>query len=346
MNPVATKYRMPAEWEPHQSVWLAWPSAADLWLEDLLPAQEEFHSFCEAIADIDPKSGVMRGERLNVLVPDVESGSAAEKRLAGLPVSLHLIPFGDIWLRDTAPLFLKGEDGSQAALTFKFNGWGGKYDLPHDPQVAGKIVERSKLPSIDLRWICEGGSLEVDGEGTCLTTRQCLLNENRNPGLSQAGIEALIKNHLGVRKIIWIDEGLINDHTDGHIDTIARFVAPGQVLVHHPSGEDDPNRDILLRIQAELEGQTDAKGRKLEIKTIPSPGAVYDEEGELMPASYLNFYIGNSTVVVPTYGSPSDQEAVQAIGASFPNRRTIGIPAKAILTGGGAFHCISQQQPL
>lgn len=346
MTPQNAGFRMPAEWETHESVWLAWPSAADLWLEDLEPARQEFISFCEAIADVDPSSGVVRGERLNVLVPDITSGSIAERRLSHLPARLHLVPFGDIWLRDTAPLFLKNLSGELATLKFEFNGWGGKFDLPDDLGVAEEVAKIADIRSFALPWICEGGSLEVDGEGTCLTTRQCLLNENRNPNMSAPQVERLIKECLGVEKILWLGDGLLNDHTDGHVDTIARFVEPGHVAIHMAAGPKDPNRRNLEKIEEDLRSFTDAKGRRLKISRIPSPGEVLSEEGDLMPASYLNFYIANTTVVVPTYGTANDVPAVAAIARLFPRRKTIGLPAKAILTGGGAFHCISQQQPL
>jgi agmatine deiminase len=337
---------MPAEWEMHRSVWLAWPSASHLWRENLEPAQDEFVGFAKAIADCDPSTGRARGEHLNILVPDVNAAAQVEKRFAGVPVTLHMIPFGDIWLRDTAPLFLKSVAGETATLEFRFNGWGGKYILPHDGEVAHGVSKASGYPAFESAWICEGGSLEVDGEGTCLTTRQCLLNPNRNPQLTQRELEQRICENLGVNKVLWLNEGLVNDHTDGHIDTIARFVGPGHVAIHQAMVQDDPNRGSYETIDRELQAMTDAKGRKFKITRVPSPGAVLDDEGQLMPASFLNFYIGNTTVIVPIYGTKWDGAAVEAIAACFPGRKTVGLSARAILTGGGAFHCISQQQPI
>lgn len=263
-----------------------------------------------------------------------------------MPVRFHEIPFGDIWLRDTAPLFLKNAKGEMAALKFIFNGWGGKYELPYDPEVSAAIAKVTGLKEINLPWVSEGGSLEFDGEGSCLTSKQCLLNENRNPGLDQKAIELIICESTGVEKVLWLGDGLLNDHTDGHIDTIARYVAPGVVLAMEPKDATDPNFEIMNTIISDLEAMTDAKGRKLKVGRIPSPGAILDEDGEVMPASYLNFYIGNSTVVVPTYGSANDAAAVKAIAEYFPNHKTLGRSAKAILSGGGAFHCITQQQPV
>lgn len=345
VTPAAAGFRQPAEWEDHEAVWLAWPSHAELWREDLLAAQEEFVAFARAIADVDPVTGRPRGERLHVLVPDADARASAEHALAGLPVRTHLIPFGDIWLRDTAPVFLRDAYGASATVRFHFNGWGGKYELPHDDLVATRIAETTGLRAFSVPFVLEGGSVEVDGQGTCLVTRQCLLNENRNPGLTEEQIEIALKNTFGAEKVLWLESGLKNDHTDGHIDNIARFIAPGVVLCMRSDMPDDPNRETYQKIEADLRAMTDARGRRLRVITVTSPGRIENEDGRIVPASYLNFYIGNSTVIVPTYGSHRDHEAVAAISKCFPGRRTVGLSAIAILTGGGAFHCISQQQP-
>lgn len=343
-TPRALGYRMPAEWESHSAVWLAWPSHENLWQENLQSAQEEFTEFCRTLADVDPSTYKVRGERLHILVPTVDAGSQAEVTLRGLPVRIHLVPFGDIWLRDTAPIFLRNSEGL-ATVRFKFNGWGGKYALEHDPEVSKRIAELTPYPSFEFPWVLEGGSVEVDEIGTCLTSRQCLLNSNRNPEMTKEQIEAGLMEALGVQKVLWLGEGLLNDHTDGHIDTIARFVGGNRVLCMRATDKADPNQEILENIEKDLKSMTNAQGEPLKVSWIPSPGAVLNEEGNLMPASYLNFYIGNSTVVVPTYGSPHDREAVASIADYFPTRKVVGVPAKAILSGGGAFHCISQQEP-
>jgi agmatine deiminase len=194
-------------------------------------------------------------------------------------------------------------------------------------------------------WVLEGGSVEVDGQGTVLTTRQCLLNPNRNPGLDQADLEKSLREGLGAEKVLWLEEGLIHDHTDGHIDTLARFVAPGVVVCMEAHDVNDPNAATLDRLAADLAGFTDARGRRLRVVRIPSPGVVRDEGGELLPASFVNFYIGNRSVVVPTYGTPYDEAALAELAPLFPGRRILGRSARAILSGGGAFHCITQQQP-
>jgi agmatine deiminase len=217
--------------------------------------------------------------------------------------------------------------------------------LEHDDRVAGHILKTMNIPNFEFNWVLEGGAIEVDGEGTCLTTKQCLLNPNRNPNMDQQAIEAGLKSALGIEKVLWLEDGLLNDHTDGHIDTIARFVAPHTVMCMQPSDRDDPNYQVLNDITSQLMSMTDAKGRKLDVIQIPSPSLVLDDDGEIMPASYLNFYISNDSVIIPTYGSANDDLAVQAIAKHFPTRKAIGLSAKHILLGGGAFHCITCHLP-
>jgi agmatine deiminase len=330
----------PAEWDRHSACWLAWPSHGHLWQENLAPAQAEFAALCLAIAEDG-------GESLNLLVENDAAEFEARAALApvGAQVRFHRIPVGDIWLRDTAPIFVKGPSGSLGAACFRFNGWGGKYVLPGDDQVGGRVAALGGMPMFKHNWILEGGSVEADGQGTVLTTRQCLLNPNRNPGMGQADIEKALQDDLGAEKVLWLEEGLVNDHTDGHIDTLARFTAPGVVVCMEASEAGDPNAATLDRIASDLAGFTDAWERKLKVVRIPSPGTVRDGNGDLMPASYVNFYIGNRSVVVPTYGTPHDGAAVAALAPLFPGRRVLGRSARAILSGGGAFHCITQQQP-
>jgi len=323
---------MPAEWAPHEATWVAWPSHADLWLENLGPARAAFARMVAAIA---------AGEAVHVLVPDAQQEKAAREALPERNVRYFRIPFGDIWLRDTAPVFLAGPDGARATVRFRFNGWGGKYVLDHDDHVAERIAAESReARAFTVDQVLEGGALEVDGQGTVLTTRQCLLNPNRNGAVEEATVEGWLREALGAERVLWLGEGLVNDHTDGHVDTLVRFVRPGLVVAMEPRAGDDPNAGVLRALLREVE----AHG--LEVARIPSPGRILDAEGRVMPASYANFYVSNAAVVVPTYGSPFDDEAVECIGLLFPGRRTLGIDARAILTGGGAFHCITQQVPL
>jgi agmatine deiminase len=335
-NEALGRVLQPAEWEPHAACWVAWPSAEDLWKEGLAPARQAWTAMARAIAE---------GERLEVLVPDAEEEARAKAALAGADARFHHVPFGDIWLRDTAPIFVRARDGRVATARFAFNGWGGKYVLDHDDEVAGRVAAIAALPALHASWILEGGSIDVDGAGTCLTTRQCLLNPNRNPSMDARAIEAGLAEMLGIQKSIWLGDGLLNDHTDGHVDNVARFVAPGVALCMEARSADDPNRDALDAIARELAAATDARGRKLEVVRIPSPGRVVDDAGRVVPASFANFYIGNRVVVIPTYDTRWDDEVVTRIGALFPGRRAVGVPARAILIGGGAFHCITQQQP-
>jgi agmatine deiminase len=335
---VRLSIRQPAEWDAHSAVWSAWPSHADLWLEDLEPARAEVGALFKAIADVD-SAGTRRGEALKILACGDEAVASAKAALAGTGAEIIPAKFGDIWLRDTAPIFVRNGAKLEAAC-FRFNGWGGKYVLEHDDEVAGFVAAHARLTANLNNWVLEGGSIDVDGQGTALTTRQCLLNANRNPTLTQADIEARLNTGLGIEKLIWLGDGLLNDHTDGHIDNIARFVAPGVVACMEPSGSDDPNRDALRAIIADL------TAAKLDVHTIPSPGLVPDEDGEPVPASFMNFYIANTTVVVPVYGTKNDDAAVAAVAKLFPGRKTIGLRADHILTGGGSFHCITQQQPL
>jgi agmatine deiminase len=323
---------IPAEWAPHKAIWTAWPSAADLWGEDLDPARAEVAAMIRALYD----GGA--GDRVRVLAYGREAEASAKLALGA---SAEVLPgaFGDIWFRDIGPIFCR-----EGALGFAFNGWGGKYQLPHDAEVADQVARLAGAALKRFDFIVEGGAIEMDGEGTLLTTRQCLLNPNRNADWDEAKAEAALKSALGVEKVLWLDEGLANDHTDGHIDNLARFVAPGRVVCQTPCGDDDPNADVLDEIALSLAAMKDARGRKLDVVRIPSPGLVVDEDDDAAPASHMNFLIGNSTVVVPIY-SDSGDDAVNALGELFPGRKLIGLSSNAILTGGGSFHCITQQEP-
>ena len=338
MPNLATFTRMPAEWEPHRATWVAWPSHADLWLDDLDSARKEFVGLCKGIA------APTGDEVLEVLVLDEAGERRAAAALAALRARFHRVAFGDIWLRDTGPTFTLGS-GTLGAVRFRFNGWGSKYELDGDVEVGGRIASLAGAREQPVGLTFEGGGLDVDGEGTCLTTRQCVLNANRNPGLDEARAAKLIGGALGAEQVVWLDRGLLNDHTDGHVDTLARFVAPGVVACMEARTNADPNRDVLANVIATLERAVDARGRRLELVTLPSPGAVVARDGKILPASYLNFYIANAAVLVPTYGSTYDDEAVSILAQCFPGRAVAGSPARSILTGGGAFHCITQQEP-
>jgi len=340
ISPTELPLRQVAEWEAQEACWLAWPDHPELWGDALPEVREAFVALVRGIVAPGPRPAA----RAEILVLDEAAEAAAAEALRGLDLRFHRQRYGDLWLRDTAPVFVEGPAG-QRALCFEFNGWGGKYDLPGDSEIRAFVAARAGRSPVPLPLVCEGGALEVDGEGTCLTTRQCLLNPNRNPGWTEADVEAVLGPALGVERFIWLEEGLLNDHTDGHVDTLARFVAPGRVVCMAPAGSGDPNAEALIAIRDTLAASDDARGRRLEVIALPSPGRIEGPDGALMPASYVNFYIGNNAVIVPTYGVDTDAEALRLLSECFPDRETLGVSALALLQGGGAFHCITQQQP-
>lgn len=347
--------RQPAEWAPHRSVFIGWPSAADLWEDDLEPAREEVGEFVRTILFPDPNDpfGLMTSsEAVDLVYRGEEARRAAEAFMQTLAnterLALIEAPIGDVWLRDTGPVFSRGAEGPFAAA-FRFNGWGGKYLLPEDDRVAELLAARKSAPFERFDLVAEGGALDTDGEGTFVTTRQCLLNPNRNPGLTEKDVEAVLRRALGAEKVIWLDDGLVGDHTDGHVDNIARFIAPGKIVCMRPSGKNDPNREVLDAIRRALAGATDASGRRLDVIEIPSPGAALVDDAPV-PASHMNFYISNDALIMPSYGmlTRRDDEAAEALEileGAVDRENFYAIESSALLTGGGSFHCISQQVP-
>jgi agmatine deiminase len=326
---------VPAEWSPHRAIWLGFPSHAELWAEDLAPAQAE----CAALARALAGPG---GEQVRLMVGDSDAIAAAE-RLLGDVAGVEIVPgrFGDIWLRDTGPIFLTGE----AAAAFHFNGWGGKYILDHDDAVAGQIAAHAGAALAHHAFVLEGGAIDHDGEGTILTTRQCLLNPNRNPGWTETVAEAALGSALGARKVLWLGDGLAADHTDGHVDNLARFVAPGVVACPIAYGRADPNARVYDETAAALSQMTDAAGRRLQVLRIASPGYVANDDGDVVPASHMNFIIANRAVIMPVYEAAPAALAARALAEIFEGRQVVSLPSKALLTGGGSFHCITQQEP-
>ncbi len=338
-SPRADGYYQPAEWEAHRACYTAWPAHEFAWGPHLRAAQREFAAFASAFAS-DPQQ-----ETLQVLVDDAAAETQARAAIGEHAARIRFVhmPTGDVWLRDTAPVFLRGPKGG-ASVRFRFNGWGGKYLYPNDAELSERIAAVHGWPAYQCALIAEGGALEVDGLGTCLTTRSCLQNPNRStPSLRE--VEQLVKDSLGVTHLVWLDEGLLNDHTDGHIDNIARFVSPGVVVCMQAHDHDDPNRATLEAIADKLGSASDARGQRLRVVRIPSPGRVHGADGNAVPASYMNFYIGNHTLLVPGFGTAWDEPARQALQQLFPSRKVVMCGARATLEGGGTFHCMTQQEP-
>lgn len=326
---------VPAEWSPHRALWVGFPSHAELWEDDLVPAQEEVAALAAALAGPG-------AERVKLLVGDEEALEAATA-LLGAVDGVDIVPgvFGDVWLRDTGPIFT----GRGQAAAFRFNGWGGKYLLAGDDTVADQIAVASGASVTRHDVVLEGGALDHDGQGTVLTTRQCLLNPNRNRGWREADAERALAEALGARKVIWLDQGLMNDHTDGHVDNLARFVAPGVVACPVAFGPDDPNAAAYDAAAQALAVSTVINGEPLKVVRIPSPGRTKGDDHRVTPASHMNFIIANGAVIVPLYEERAGAWAIQALESLFKDRPVIGLPSRALLTGGGSFHCITQQEP-
>ena len=334
----AAKVSVPSEWAPQKAIWTAWPANAEEWNGDLQAPRHDVAALVRALVP---------GNTVRVLVNGAEAEASARAAL-GSAAELFPARYGDIWLRDTGPIFARTPDGP-VALRFKTNSWGGKYELPDDATVGDDIARLAGAGVRRFGFVLEGGAIDHNGAGTMLTTRQTLLNSNRN-GWSKDEAEAALREALGARKIVWIDQGLLGDHTDGHIDNIARFVAPGRIVCQAPAGDDDPNAATLVAIARTLEAATDASGCRPHVVRIPGPGLYRNALGEISPASHMNFVIANGVVVVPVYGTPTQAAALAALQAVFPNRRVVGIPSRGLLgcgdAGGGSFHCITQQEPL
>jgi agmatine deiminase len=316
-------------------MWVGFPSHPELWEDNLLPAQKEVADLARALAGPG-------GERVRLLVHGETAEAAARALLHDTPVEIVRGLFGDIWLRDTGPIYVKDGATEVLATGFRFNGWGGKYVLDHDDTVAEQIAAASGTPLEAFDAVLEGGAVDHDGLGGLLTTRQCLLHTNRN-GWTEAEAKALLRRALGARRLIWLDDGLIGDHTDGHIDNLARFVAPGVIALPVATGSDDPNAQVF---EAAADALAKAPGAPLQTVRLASPGLVEDG-GQPIPASHMNFVIANTAVLMPTYTDGEACElALETLRSLFPERAVIGLPSRALLSGGGSFHCITQQEPV
>jgi agmatine deiminase len=355
-TPAADGFRMPAEFEAHGSCWMAWPERTDNWRLGAKPAQETFAAVAEAIAASEP---------VTMAVSDAQF----EHCRAVLPPQVRVVEVStdDAWLRDTGPTFVVDGSGRRRGVDWRFNAWGGTegglyFPWDRDDRVAAKVLEIEGADRYRAPVVLEGGAIHVDGDGTVLTTEECLLNPNRNPELSREQIERALLDYLGAGKVLWLGAGVFEDETDGHVDNLACFARPGVVLLSWSEDEEDPQQRISRDARERLEAATDARGRSLEVVLLPSPGPLHisAEEaegvdaaegtaprraGDRLAASYVNFYLGNSRVVYPLLDPRHDTDAATILRRVFPEREVVGVPAREILLGGGNIHCITQQVP-
>ncbi|MFY7698264.1 MAG: agmatine deiminase family protein [Legionella sp.] len=337
MNPIELGFKMPAEWHPHTRCWMAWPSHQQTWQKiGLKRATMAFAQVANAIAQY---------EQVTMLVNPAAINEAS--LLCSDVIELVPLAMNDSWTRDTGPTFLLDQQGKLAGIDWIHNAWGGNYDdYSLDNLIASKIIERCNAHYFHAPLVMEGGSFHVDGEGTILTTKECLLNKNRNPSLSQNDIEEYLKNYLGGEKVIWLNNGLVGDETNGHIDEIACFIAPGKVLALVTNDKNDVNYEILQNNIKQLQSTTDALGRPLQVYTIEQPPATY-LDGERLTLSYVNFYLANKGIVMPAFGyAKYDESAYQLFKNLYPDHQITQLAAIDIFAGGGGIHCITQQQPL
>jgi len=355
-TPARDGFHMPAEWERHAGTWMLWPERHDNWREGAVHAQHAFVAVASAIAQGEPVSMAVSAQQF-------------EAARRALPPAVRVVEMSsnDAWMRDVGPTFVVNARGERRGVDWIFNAWGGlaggiyaPWDL--DDQVAAKVLEIERCQRYRAPFVLEGGAIHVDGKGTLLTTEECLLNPNRNPDLRRGQIEALLEDHLGVRKIIWLGRGVVNDETDGHVDNLCCFVRPGEVALTWCEDRGDPQYEISHEAYEVLRGARDSRGKLLKVHKLHQPGPLYMTEaeaagiervpgakvrraGERLAASYVNFYIANRAVVMPMLDSRTDARAKSAIARLFPGRKVIGVPSREILLGGGNIHCITQQVP-
>ncbi len=355
-TPRADGFRMPGEFEPHAGCWMIWPERPDNWRQNASPAQAAFVAVAEAIAAAEP---------LTVGASDAQF----ERARAALSPSVRVVELSsdDAWMRDVGPTFVVDEGGERRGVDWRFNAWGGQHgglygSWDRDERVAAKVLEVEAAGHYRAPLVLEGGSVHVDGEGTVLSTEECLLNRNRNPELSREAIERHLLDYLGAEKVLWLGRGVFADETDGHIDNLACFARPGVVLLTWTEDSSDPQQEISLDARRRLEAAVDAHGRPLEVVLLPFPGPLTTsaEEagaveaaagtqprraGDRLAASYVNFYLANGRVVMPLLDERHDEEAARILSETFPEREVVGVPAREILLGGGNIHCITQQVP-
>ena len=329
---------MPAEWVAHSATWLAWPYDEITFPKRVSIVEQRY---CEIIR------ALVESEKVKLLIQDENTKARVSKMLASLNINLtqidfYIVDYTDVWVRDYGPMFLLGANNSLAWIKAQYNGYG-KADDPYYGVLLkdDTVFDKQITPDgqrFDLKMVLEGGSIEIDGQGSLITTEQCLLNPNRNPNLTKEQIENNLKEYFGINNIIWLKRGLTNDHTDGHVDDITRFAGVNKILTCYEDDMSDENYEILKN-NYEILTKT-----YFEIIKLPMPHMKYDD-GSKAPVSYANFYIGNSVVLVPTYNDVNDKKALDIIQMCFPDKKIIGIDCRDIIYGGGALHCITQQEP-
>jgi agmatine deiminase len=336
-------FRMPAEWEKQESVWLVWPRDPLTWPDRVDQARR---TFLEAMRHITP------WQRVDLVVhPDLLADAQKEIFDAGIRhVTCHAVDHQDSWIRDYGPIYVtrRGDDGQRErmAVRWQFNAWGNKYEsLLKDRGVIAQLGDSIAAPLHSIDLVLEGGSIDVDGQGTLLTTRQCLLNPNRNPGMDQAAIEAHLREYLGAEKVLWLGDGVAGDDTDGHVDDITRFVSPGVVVTMTEEDRNHANHAPLDDNLFALQNMRDAKGRPLRVVELPMPKDQFTEEGKPLPQSHANFLVTNGVVLMPTFGGPSDDVAQRRLQQCFKDRPVVKLDCKDLVWGMGAIHCLSQQMP-
>ncbi|WP_405775733.1 agmatine/peptidylarginine deiminase [Streptomyces sp. NBC_00859] len=337
----ARSVRMPAEWAQHEGCLMAWPYRSELWSGLLSDAQDEYAAVARAVAAFEPV--------LMVTAP----GTAAEVRgrftgeRAAHEIEVVELPLDDSWTRDSGPIFVHDETGRRFGADFRFNAWGGKHwPYDSDDKLAALVLDRLGVERLHSGMVLEGGAITVDGEGTLITTEQCLLHPNRNPRADRAGIEAELSRMLGIEKVIWLPYGGLEDtETDGHVDGVAAYIAPGRVVVSLPDDENHPDYARMRANLAVLEATRDAKGRKLDIVVLPQT-AYGHADGRSVEVGYLNFYLPNGGCVVPVAGRTEDEEVAEALAKAMPERKVVPVVAPTLAFGGGGVHCITQQIPM
>ena len=336
-TPAAQGFRMPAEWEKHEATWISWPKDPNTFPPEILPQVES--AYAKMVMALGS------AEEVRILVDDEKSEERVRTILGqGPQVRFYRIRSVDVWVRDYGPTYVKGS-GMTALVKWKFNAWGRKYDdLLPDEEAGASLARSTGLRVFSPGVVLEGGSIDVNGAGTLLTTEQCLLNKNRNPEMGRGDLERVLRDYAGVSKVVWLRDGIAGDDTDGHVDDIARFVSPKKVAVAVEGDEDDPNHRPLKEDLGILEASALQDGSAPEIVRIPMPDPV-EHEGTRLPASHLNFYIGNGAVVVPTFGGESDKAALQTLEEAFPGRDVVGVDCRALVYGLGTLHCVTQQAP-